>query len=64
MVKIGLGGSFGLHTKKHLKRCYLKNGAPGENRTHSPRFRKPMLYPVELRGQPIPLFTPFSKKKK
>ena len=26
-------------------------GVPGENRTHSPRFRKPMLYPVELRGQ-------------
>ncbi len=32
------------------------NGVPGENRTHSLRFRKPALYPVELRGHLIAFF--------
>ena len=26
-------------------------GAPGRNRTHNPRLRRPMLYPIELRAQ-------------
>jgi hypothetical protein len=31
---------------------YLKHyGVPGETRTRNPRFRKPVLYPVELRGR-------------
>ena len=25
-------------------------GAPGETRTHNPRLRRPVLYPVELRA--------------
>jgi hypothetical protein len=28
-----------------------KDGAPGRSRTCDPRFRKPMLYPAELRAQ-------------
>ncbi len=27
------------------------NGAPDRNRTDDQRFRKPLLYPSELRGQ-------------
>ena len=38
-------------------------GVPGENRTHSPRFRKPMLYPVELRGQ-AKVFTAHAPRNK
>lgn len=38
-------------------------GVPGENRTHSPRFRKPMLYPVELRGQ-TKVFTAHAPRNK
>jgi hypothetical protein len=28
----------------------MKNGAPGAIRTRDPRFRRPMLYPTELRA--------------
>jgi hypothetical protein len=29
--------------------CHSKSSTPGEVRTPNPRFRRPMLYPVELR---------------
>ena len=29
---------------------FLRSGVPGVTRTRDPRFRKPMLYPTELRG--------------
>ena len=32
-----------------------KYGVPGVTRTRDRRFRKPMLYPAELRGQSSPL---------
>src|SRR5580700_12275056 len=32
------------------KRAGSKNGVPGKTRTCDPWFRKPMLYPAELRG--------------
>ena len=37
---------------------YFKNGSPGVSRTPDLRFRKPLLYPSELRGQVD--VTPFS----
>ena len=30
-------------------------GAPDTNRTYDPRFRKPLLYPTELRGRGLNL---------
>src|SRR5437868_192142 len=30
--------------------CVKEGGVPGRTRTCDPRFRKPMLYPAELRG--------------
>jgi hypothetical protein len=35
-----------------LQPSALLVGAPGRSRTCDPRFRKPMLYPAELRAQP------------
>src|SRR6516162_4925840 len=40
--------------KSMVRRDFLrwrKVGVPGVTRTRDPRFRKPMLYPAELRGQ-------------
>ena len=34
-----------------LLACRAKAGAPGRSRTCDPRFRKPMLYPAELRAR-------------
>ena len=34
-----------------------KDGTPGATRTHYLRFRKPALYPGELRGQSIKIVT-------
>ena len=34
-----------------MKWIYIENGAPCTTRTCDPRFRKPMLYPAELRAQ-------------
>ena len=31
-----------------------KQNTPGRNRTCDTRFRKPVLYPTELRGQTLP----------
>src|SRR5690606_1318715 len=34
-----------------LPRSAPGSGAPGGTRTHNPRLRRPVLYPVELRAQ-------------
>jgi hypothetical protein len=31
------------------------SGVPGEIRTHGPKIRNLVLYPAELRGQPVPI---------
>jgi len=40
-----------------IKDATKKTGDPGGKRTSDPRFRKPMLYPTELRAPLKPLFT-------
>src|SRR5436853_5608652 len=39
--------------------------SPGQNRTADLRFRKPLLYPTELRGRPVILtsYDPFGHRK-
>ena len=45
-------------TARHFSfRCGKKSGVPGVTRTRDRRFRKPMLYPAELRGQNAGPFT-------
>ena len=35
----------------YLEGTYLQDGRQGGTRTRNPRFRKPMLYPIELLAQ-------------
>ena len=42
----------GQHTVKPLS-LLEKPGDPGRTRTYNPRLRRPVLYPVELRGPAI-----------
>ena len=42
----------GQHTVKPLS-LLEKSGDPGRTRTYNPRLRRPVLYPVELRGLAI-----------
>ena len=39
-----------LNRLRYIIGLYKKNGAPEEIRTPDPRFRKPLLYPTELRA--------------
>lgn len=37
------------------KSMILKAGGRGGNRTHNPRLRRPVLYPIELLARALPL---------
>lgn len=42
------------HPLRHCRKCLIHKrftNAPGKIRTCDPRFRKPMLYPTELRAR-------------
>lgn len=40
-------------TQNHETTMFLNQSAPGGTRTHNPRIRSPLLYPVELQGHDI-----------
>ncbi len=47
-------GCFGQRGKDDCKMKILEKSAPGLSRTADQRFRKPLLYPSELRGHCAP----------
>jgi hypothetical protein len=44
-------GTFSASSRDEIAAPLLERGGPGQSRTADLRFRKPLLYPSELRGQ-------------
>ena len=57
-------GLYQLSYSHHWKACEarVKVGAPGGTRTHNPRLRRPVLYPVELRALKSRLQNPLRRR--